>query len=213
MLARTMTPAPGDAPRLAGGAPRILCLADSGLMTQAAAAVEEEFGTPPALALSFRQLRQQPGLALRLLLRRFDVALAYLLDIEVPLYRDFFLCYLFALRAGRKALRDLQGRELHVGWREGLQALGHCVADLAGCPLIYALARWKAWALSRARPRRQPIRPLLRRVAYLRANPWQESQAGGSLAHATGVLAGLKAAGMEVAYIGTTEFPPALRLG
>ncbi|MBI4241770.1 MAG: hypothetical protein HY613_08630, partial [Candidatus Rokubacteria bacterium] len=182
-------------------------------MTQAAAAVEREFGTPPVLAVSFRQLRQHPGLAFRLLLRRFDVAVAYLMDIEVPLYRDFFLAYLFTLRAGRKALRDPHGREIPVGWREGLQAVGHCVADLIGFPVVYLLARWKARALSRARPRRQPSCLLLRRVAYLRANPWQESQAGGSLAHATGVLTGLKAAGVDVTYIGTTEFPPALRLG
>ena len=193
--------------------PRILCLADSGLVAQAAAQVQERFGAPPDLVVSFRQLRQRPGLALRLPLRRFDVALAYLTDVEAPLYRDFILAYLFCLNAGRKALRDIQGRELPIGPREGLKALGRCLADLVGFPLVYTFARVKARQLSRRRSLRPSVRSSVRRVAYLRANLWQESRAGGSVAHTAGVLAGLKTAGMEVTYVGTTEFPPAVRLG
>jgi glycosyltransferase involved in cell wall biosynthesis/2-polyprenyl-3-methyl-5-hydroxy-6-metoxy-1,4-benzoquinol methylase len=191
---------------------RILCLADSGLVAQAGARVGEEFGTPPHLLLSFRQLRQNPFLTLRLMLRRFDIALAYLADVDAPLYRDFLMAYLFALRARRKALRDIQGRERNVGAREGLQALGCCLLDLAGFPLAYGYARLKARHLSRQRPRpRRGLSPA-RRAAYLRANLWQESQAGGSVAHAAGFLAGLAAAGIEVTYVGTTEFAPARRL-
>jgi glycosyltransferase involved in cell wall biosynthesis/2-polyprenyl-3-methyl-5-hydroxy-6-metoxy-1,4-benzoquinol methylase len=193
--------------------PRILCLSDSGLVAQAAAQIEESLNTPPTLIVSFRQLRQHPWLALRLPFCRFDIAFAYLTDIEAPLYRDFILAYLCAVRAGHKALRDVQGRELPVGPREGLRALGHCLSDLSGFPLVYGYACLKARRLSRGRPHARVGRPLLRRAAYLRANLWQESQAGGSVAHTAGVLAGLKTAGMEVTYVGTTEFPPALRLG
>lgn len=193
--------------------PRILCLSDSALMTQAAAQVEEDLGKPPSLVVSFRQLRQQPWLALRLPFRRFDVALVYLTDVEAPLYRDFILAYLFCLRAERKALRDIQGRELPMGPREGLKALGRCLADLVGFPLVYTFARVKARQLSRRRSLRPSARPSTRRVAYLRANLWQESLAGGSVAHTAGVLAGLRSAGMDVTYVGTTEFFPAVRLG
>lgn len=191
---------------------RILCLADSGLVAQAAARVGEDFGTPPHLLLSFRQLRQNPFLTLRLTVRRFDIALAYLTDVDAPLYRDFLMAYLFALRARRKALRDIQGRECAVGPREGLRALGRCLLDLVGFPLVYGSARLKARHLARERPRpRRGLRPA-RRAAYLRANLWQDSRAGGSVAHTAGFLAGLAAAGIEVTYVGTTEFAPARRL-
>ncbi len=193
--------------------PRILSLADSGLVAQAAAHVQEHFGAPPSMVASFRQLRQHPWLALRLPLRRFDAAFAYLTDVEAPLYRDFIMAYLFALRAGRKTLRDIQGRELAVSSREGLRALGHCLGDLVGFPLIYGYARMKARQLSRDGARHRSRVPFRRRAAYLRANLWQESLAGGSMAHTAGVLSGLKAAGVEVTYVGTTDFPPARRLG
>jgi glycosyltransferase involved in cell wall biosynthesis len=94
-----------------------------------------------------------------------------------------------------------------------LQALGRCLADLVGFPLIYVYARLKARQLSRQRVRHGPSRPLVRRAAYLRANLWQESKAGGSVAHTAGVLTGLKAAGMTVTYVGTTQFAPAISLG
>jgi ubiquinone biosynthesis O-methyltransferase len=192
---------------------RVLCVADSGLMAQAAAQIEGRFGAPPTLLISFRQLRQQPGLALRLPWRRFDIAAAVLTDIESPLYRDFILAYLFVLRAKRKALCDIKGGQLPVEAREGFGALLHCLADLIGLPLIYGYARWKARRLSRPRRTPLPRRPLQRQVAYLRANLWQESRAGGSVAHTGGVLAGLAALGMKVTYVGTTQFPPAQRLG
>ncbi len=213
MLART---APPRLPTARGsGSPGggILCLSDSGLVAQAVARVGADFGVPPTVVASFRQLRQQPWLALRLPFRRFDVALVYLTDVEAPLYRDFILAYLFCLNAGRKAFRDIQGRELPIGPREGLKALGRCLADLVGFPLVYTFARVKARQLSRRRSLRSSVRSSVRRVAYLRANLWQESLAGGSVAHTAGVLAGLKAAGMEVTYVGTTEFPPTARLG
>jgi ubiquinone biosynthesis O-methyltransferase len=192
---------------------RVLCVADSGLMAQAAAQIEGRFGAPPTLLVSFRQLRQQPGLALRLLLRRFDIAAAVLTDIEAPLYRDFILGYLFLLRAGRKALCDCQGHEVGVGLRGGLQALARCLVDLVGFPVVYGAGCWKAHRLMRGRRTPSPARPASGRVAYLRANLWQESKAGGSVAHATGVLLGLRAAGMDVTYVGTADFPPARRLG
>jgi glycosyltransferase involved in cell wall biosynthesis len=192
---------------------QVLCLADSGLLAQAAAQIEGRFGVSPTLLISFRQLRQQPGLALRLPWRRFDIAAAVLTDIAAPLYRDFILAYLFVLRAKRKALCDIQGGELPVEAREGIGALLHCVADLIGLPLIYGYGRVKARRLSRPRRTPPPRRPLQRQVAYLRANLWQESRAGGSVAHTGGVLAGLAALGMKVTYVGTTPFPPAQRLG
>ncbi len=192
---------------------RILCLADASLVRQAEADVSERFGVRPSLVISFRQLRQQPSLALHMLLKRFDIALAYLTDIEGPLYRDFVLGYLSALRAGQRVVRDIRGRELAVGPRERLQALARGFTDLAGFPLGYARGWLKAAQASRGRRQHYPDRPLLRRVAYLRANPWQESRAGGSVAHTAGVLAGFTATGMDVMYVGTTEFAPALRLG
>jgi glycosyltransferase involved in cell wall biosynthesis/2-polyprenyl-3-methyl-5-hydroxy-6-metoxy-1,4-benzoquinol methylase len=191
-------------------ASRILCIADSGLVAQITARGGDDSGSAPLL-LTFRQLRQNPWLTLRLPGRRFDAAFAYLADIEAPLFRDFIIAYLALLRAGRKSLRDIQGRELPIGPREGLVALGRCLRDLAGFPLVYGHARLKARQLSRKRTK-SSRRPTARRVAYLRANPWQESQAGGSVAHTTGVLSGLREAGMEVAYVGTTEFTPANRL-
>lgn len=199
--------------RPANSATRVLCVADSGLMAQAATQMEGRFGAPPTLLVSFRQLRQQPGLALRLPWRRFEVGAAVLTDIEAPLYRDFILAYLFVLRAERKMLCDIHGREFSVGAREGFGAVRRCLADLIGLPLIYGYARWKAWQMSR--PRRTPLlrRSLQRRVGYLRANLWQESRAGGSVAHTGGVLAGLTALGMKVTYVGTTQFSPAQRLG
>ena len=192
---------------------RVLCMADFGLMAQAAAQIEECVGAPPTLLVSFRQLRQQPGLALRLPWRRFDVAAAVLTDIRAPLYRDFILAYLFVLRAKRKTLCDIQGGNLSVEAREGFGALLHCLADLIGLPLIYGYARWKAWRLSRPRRTPGPRLPLQREMAYLRANLWQESRAGGSVAHTGGVLAGLTAQGLKVTYVGTTQFPSAQRLG
>jgi len=191
---------------------RILCLSDSGLVARAAARVGEDFGTPPHLLLSFRQLRQNPLVMLRLALRRFDLVVAYLPDIDVPLYRDLIIAYLFTIRAGCKTLRDTQGRETLIGPREGFRALGRCVLDLASLPLIYGYGKLKARHLSRQRPRpRRGLRPA-RRAAYLRANLWQDSRAGGSVAHTAGFLAGLAAAGIEVTYVGTTEFAPARRL-
>ena len=192
---------------------RILCLADSGLISQAAARVKEKYGAAPTLLVSFRQLRQQPELALRLPLRRFDVAMAVLTDVQVPLYQDFILTYLFVLRAKRKVLCDIRGGEISVGSREGLRAVLHCFADLAGLPLGYVRARLHARRLSHARPVWYAKRPCRRRVAYLRANPWQESQAGGAVAHTAGVLSGLRAAEWEVTFAGTNVFGPAERMG
>jgi glycosyltransferase involved in cell wall biosynthesis len=194
------------------GKPSVLCLSDSGVMARASSLVEESFPGRSTLVVSFRQLRQQPRLALALFFRRFEFALAYLSDIEAPLYRDFILAYLFCLRADRKALRDLQGRELPVSLREGLSALGHCLGDLVGFPLIYGYARLKILRLSRERARRRPTGRLSWRAVYLRANLWQDSSAGGSVAHTGGVLTGLVAAGFEVTYIGTTAFALAVRL-
>ena len=193
--------------------PRILCLSDSGVLTQAVADVERAAGTRPTLALSFRQLRQEPRLAFRLPFRRFDVALAYLTDIGAPLYRDFILTYLFLMRAKRKALRDIHGRELQLDAREGLRALGHCLGDLAGLPLVYGFARWRARQLCGRRALWHVKSPPARQFAYLRANLWQDSKAGGSVAHTAGVLAGFKAARFAATYVGTSEFPPAVQLG
>ena len=183
---------------------RILCLADSGLISQAAARVKEKYGAAPTLLVSFRQLRQQPGLALRLPLRRFDVAMAVLTDIEVPLYRDFILTYLFVLRAKRKVTLRHPGGEISVGSREGLRAVLHCFADLAGLPLgtcepgsMRDGFRTTSGVVCHAACRR--------RVAYLRANPWQESRAGGAVAHTAGVLSGLRAAEWEVTFAGTND--------
>ncbi|MBI3085718.1 MAG: glycosyltransferase family 4 protein, partial [candidate division NC10 bacterium] len=100
-----------------------------------------------------------------------------------------------------------------VGPRAGAQAMLRCLRDLGGFPWIYGSARWKARQLLRRRPLPPGGRPPSRRAAYLRANLWQESRAGGSVAHTAGVLEGLKSAGIEVTYVGTTEFPPARRLG
>jgi glycosyltransferase involved in cell wall biosynthesis/2-polyprenyl-3-methyl-5-hydroxy-6-metoxy-1,4-benzoquinol methylase len=192
--------------------PRILCLADAGLVAQAEADVLERDGIRPVLAVSFRQLRQRPGLLLHLMMRRFDTALAYLADIEGPLYRDFVLAYLAALRARHRALRDIAGREVPVGFREGFRAFSHCLSDLLGIPLAYGLAWARAQGVSQGRLKDFPRRPSRRRVAYLRANPWQESRAGGALAHTTGVLSGLRATGLDVKYVGTTDCPQAQRL-
>jgi len=193
--------------------PRILCLADASLVVQAEADVQERFGARPFLVVSFRQLRREPGLALRILLQRFDVACAYLADVEGPLYRDFVLAYLAILRARRRAVRDPLGRELLVRFRDGVQAVVHCIADLAGIPVAYARACLRAGRLSHGRPTISPGRACQRRAAYLRANPWQESQAGGSVAHAAGVLAGLQAVGLDLTYVGTADFPQARQLG
>jgi glycosyltransferase involved in cell wall biosynthesis/2-polyprenyl-3-methyl-5-hydroxy-6-metoxy-1,4-benzoquinol methylase len=199
--------------RPASAAPRVLCLSGSDVMAQAATAVQDRFGAPPTLRASYRQLRRQPGLALRLLLRPFDIAVAYLPDTEPPLYRDLILAYLFTLRAPRKALCYGQGHEHPVGPSEGLRAVAHCLAELTGFPLIYGNAWRKARQLSRRRQPHPTDRPLRRRVTYLRANLWQEIRTGGSVAHTAGVLEGLKAAGMAVTYVGTAEFAPANRLG
>ena len=193
--------------------PRILCLSDSGLMGQAAAQLEAHLGARPARLHSFRELRQRPGYTLSLPLRRFDAAYGFLTDVNAPLYRDFIIAYLFSLRAGRKALWDVQGRELSIGFRDGITAVGRCLADLAGLPLLYGYGRWKAGQFSRRGPVGSRRPPAVRRVAYLRANLWQETTAGGSVAHAGGVLSGLKAAGVEVRYVGTTRFEPARHLG
>ena len=198
--------------RPSASVPQVLCLSDSGLMSQANTFVGQRFGVAPARLLSFRQLRRQPTLALRLPFRRFDVALVFLAGVDAPLYRDFILGYLFLLRAGHKALCDSQGREMEVGLHEGLLALARCVADLIGFPVVYGRGWWKARRLGRDRRNRYPARPASGRVAYLRANLWQESKAGGSVAHTTGVLSGLRAAGMDVTYVGTADFPPARRL-
>jgi glycosyltransferase involved in cell wall biosynthesis len=191
---------------------RRLCLSDSGLMAQAAARLAGEAGETPSLLLAFRDLRRRPGLALRLLFRRWDAASAFLADARAPLYRDFIVAYLFALRARRRAVWGLAGEELPLSSREGLAALGRCLGDLVRGPLVYLAARRQAGRLLRARPTCRPA-SRARLVAYLRANLWQESQAGGAVAHTTGVLGGLTAAGMAVTYIGTAEFPPARRLG
>jgi glycosyltransferase involved in cell wall biosynthesis/SAM-dependent methyltransferase len=192
--------------------PRTLCLADSGMMSQAVARAADATGTPPTLALSFRQLRQAPRQALMLPLRRFDAAFAYVGDVN-HLYRDAVLVYLWLLRADRKALRDLKGNEVTADAGAGLRALGHCLADLARAPVLYGRSRWTVRRLLRPRPARRGRGAESGRVAYLRANLWQESAAGGSVAHTAGVLGGFAAAGLQVTYLGTAEFPPARRLG
>lgn len=192
--------------------PRVICLVHSGIAAQAVRDLSAEFGPPPPQVVPFRELRGQPGLALRLPLRRFDLALAYLGDLDAPLYRDFVLAYLWLLRAPRKALRDVRGGELVVNAAVGLRAAGRCLLDLALGPLAYGLARVRVARLTRG-PSRRRAPHASRRVAYLRANLWQESTAGGSVAHTAGVLGGLKAAGLAVTYVGTTAFPPAERLG
>jgi glycosyltransferase involved in cell wall biosynthesis len=182
-------------------------------VAQATADILTRFGGPPTLIVSFRQLRQQSGLACRLLLRRFDVALAFLTDVGAPLYRDFILSYLFFLRAGQKMLRDTGGQQVRVGLREGLRSLVRCLTDLAGLPVIYGLGRWRARRLAQFHARRYRDHGYTPHVAYLRANLWQESKAGGSVAHTTGVLSGLRHAGIAVTYVGTSEFVPAQTLG
>jgi len=191
---------------------RILCLADSALVAQVGALLQAELGVPSAKLYSFRDLRRHPGLCLGLLLRRFDATYAFLTDIDAPLYRDFILAYLWLLRAPRKALRDVQGGEVVVGAATGLRALGRCLVDLALGPLTYGLARIRAARLVHGTSSPH-ARTASRRVAYLRANLWQESTAGGSVAHTAGVLGGLTAAGLTVTYVGTTDFPPAQKLG
>ncbi|HSB80871.1 MAG TPA: glycosyltransferase family 4 protein [Candidatus Methylomirabilis sp.] len=190
-----------------------LCVVDSGIAAQAETFVQRSLGGPPAVVRSFRQLRQDPWMACRLPFRRFDAAFAILTDVSAPLYRDFILSYLFCLRAKRKVLCDIQGREIPVTFREGIRAMGCCLKDLAAFPLVYAWSWWRAGRLARDHSRQYPTRASSRRVAYLRANLWQESQAGGSVAHTTGVLSGLRTAGMHVTYVGAADFPPAGRLG
>ncbi len=193
--------------------PRLLCVADSAILFQVAARVERDHGQGKALIVSFRHLRQQPRLLLTLLLRQFDESFAYVADAQdLALYRDIIILFLSLLRSKRKAVRDLQGREFAVGYREGLQAFGRCLGEVVLGPLVYSLARARVARLARGpSPRRACTAS--RRVAYLRASLWQESKAGGSVAHTAGVLGGLTAAGLEVTYFGTMDFPPARRLG
>ncbi len=193
--------------------PRLLCLSDSGLMAQAATNAKACFGVPPTELCSFRQLRQRPWHTLSLPFRRFDGAVAFLTDVNAPLYRDFILAYLWLLRAPYKALRDVQGGQVIVDRRIGLAAALRCARDLLALPFVYGWAEWKARRLSTTRAGRVLGTPENRRVAYLRANLWQESRAGGSVAHTSGVLAGLQASGFEVTYVGTSEFAPVAALG
>lgn len=193
--------------------PRLLCLSDSGLMAQAATHTKAHFGVAPAEVCSFRQLRQRPWHTLRLPFRRFDGAVAFLADVNAPLYRDFIIAYLFTLRAGWRALRDPQGREVAIRRREAVEAVARCLGDLVGLPVLYVYGRWKAQRFSRKPRHAWAVVKAVRRAVYLRASLWQEVSAGGSVAHTAGVLAGLKAAGIEVTYLGTTDFPHATRLG
>jgi len=192
--------------------PRLLCLSDSGLVGQAPSVLEASFGAPPSLLVSFRQLRQRPRLAFSLPFRRFDAAAACLSDVHAPLYRDFIVAYLFLVRARRRVVVDPAGGKVEVGTREGLGALGRCLGDVVRGPLEYAAARYRAARPTR-RPPARPRRISSRWVAYLRANLWQESKAGGSVAHTAGVLGGFAAAGLGVTYFGAADFPPARRLG
>jgi len=193
--------------------PRLLCLSDSGLMAQAATHAKACFGVPPTELCSFRQLRQRPWHTLRLPFRRFDGAVAFLTDVNAPLYRDFIIAYLFTLRAGWRALQDTQGREVPIRRQEAVRAVARCLGDLVGLPVLYAYGRLTAQRFSRRHRHAWAISKAVRRAVYLRANLWQEASAGGSMAHTTGVLAGLKAAGIGVTYVGTTDFPHATRLG
>jgi glycosyltransferase involved in cell wall biosynthesis/SAM-dependent methyltransferase len=193
--------------------PTVLCLSDSGLKAQARIDLAARFGVEPTALISFRELRRAPRVALGLPWRQFDAAVAFLPDLRAPLYRDVVALYVALLRARHKSLRDTRGTELPIRTREGIKAFGQCLGDLAGFPLLYGYGRWNARRLSRGRPSAGRRLPLTRRVAYLRANLWQESKAGGSVAHTTGVLSGLRAAGMDVTYVGTADFPPARRLG
>ena len=192
----------------------ILCLADSALLAEARTRIERRFGVPPTLLVSFRQLRQQPKLVLRLLLRRFDVAVAVLTDIEAPLYRRLHSgLSLLAASTTEGTVRYPRGG-IPIDPQVGFWAAVHCLADLVGLPVIYAYGRWKAWSLSRpASMEHASCGPWRHRVAYLRANLWQESLAGGSVAHTGGILAGLRAAGMQVGYFGATAFAPARAAG
>ncbi len=192
--------------------PEILCIADSGLAARAEADLAD-IGGARLRVVSFRQLRREPFLALRLLSRHVDIVFGYVADVEGPLYRDFVLAYLFLFRAGRKAIRDARGREMPIRTRDGLQALLRCAADVAGLPLGYGQACFKARRLSRARRGPYPRQFSRLRLAYLRTNPWQESTAGGSLAHTAGVLGGFVDAGWEVSFVSTHAFAPAQRLG
>jgi glycosyltransferase involved in cell wall biosynthesis len=190
---------------------RAVCLTDSGVADRAAALAQQSLGCAPAV-LSFRRLRREPWLALRLPFRRLDVALAYLADLDAPLYRDFIVAYLWLLRARYKALRDVQGREVVVDAARGLRALRRCLGDLAAGPAVYLRTRWTARLLAGERLGHRAPAGAPRRVAYLRANLWQESAAGGAAAHTLGVLTGLREAGFDVAYVGTAPFVPAERL-
>ena len=193
--------------------PTVLCLSDSGLKGQARIDLAVRFGVEPTALISFRELRRAPRVALGLLWRQFDAAVAFLPDLRAPLYRDVVVLYVALLRARHKSLRDTQGIELPIRTREGIKAFGQCLGDLAGFPLLYGYGRWSARRLSRGRPSAGRRLPLTRRVAYLRANLWKESTAGGSVAHTAGVLGGFVAAGLGVTYFGTADFPAARRLG
>lgn len=193
---------------------RVLCLSASSVLRQGTIQAEKDLGAPPDVVLSFRRLQKNPLVALGLFLRRFDIALAYVNDIEVPLYRDFILAFLCALRCTRKVLCDIQGRRLPVNAGEGLGALTRGLWDAVSFPLVYVYARLRAWTLCQRRPYKVGKPKLFsQHVAYLRVNPWQEIRVGGSVAHTSGVLAALREAAIQVTHVGTNKFPLALQLG
>jgi 2-polyprenyl-3-methyl-5-hydroxy-6-metoxy-1,4-benzoquinol methylase len=130
--------------------PRSFCLADSSMMSQATALFRDRVGAPPTLALSFRQLRQQPGLALRLPFRRFDMISATVGDVN-HLYRDAILVYLWLLSAPSKALHDVRGAEVRADAWTGLWALARCLADCAKAPVLSGRALLTVRTLSRSR--------------------------------------------------------------
>ncbi len=181
-----------------------VCIVDSGIATQAERLAVQTLGGVPTLVRSFRQLRQEPWSAVKLVFRRFDVAIACVTDVE-HLYRDLILTYLAVLRARRKVLCDVRGGRIVVDAATGVRAFLRCLGDLAVSPLLYSRARWATAVRFRSR-RRVPGRGArAAEVAYLRANLWQESRAGGSVAHTTGVVVGLNAAGFLVRYVGTAR--------
>lgn len=187
------------------------CLIETGLKLEAEAWMKAQYPSTQFEFLILRELRLKPTILLRCLGRRWDLAVAYVTDLEACPFPDILQGMLAMVPARRRLIVDRRGRVALLGRGAVLIAAARLCGEVAWTPYLM----WSTAVGARA-ARKGPVGNRHGRghhVLYLRADAWVPLKAGGSVAHTRGVLYGLRHYGFAPTVVSPTPLPGVAEAG
>ncbi len=187
------------------------CLIKTGLKLEAEAWMKAQYPEIRFEVLTLRELRLRPAIFLRFLGRRWDLAAAFVADLEACPFPEILRGMLAMVPARRRLIVDRTGRVASLGRGAVLYAAARLCGEAVWTPYLM----WCTTLGARA-ARKGPVGNRHGRgyhLLYLRADAWEPLKAGGSVAHTRGVLYGLREYGFVPTVVSPTPLPGVAEAG